>query len=89
MRARLVIEAANGPTTPEAETIFASEGIDIVPDILANAGGVIVSYCEWLQNKAAHDLDGQAKSTSGLRTLLWEASDKVVAAMERARLLPP
>ena len=50
VRARLVIEAANGPTTPEADRIFNDRGITVVPDILANAGGVTVSYFEWVQD---------------------------------------
>ncbi|GAC1359579.1 MAG: Glu/Leu/Phe/Val dehydrogenase [Ktedonobacteraceae bacterium] len=50
VRARLVIEAANGPTTPEADQILNDKGIMIVPDILANAGGVTVSYFEWVQD---------------------------------------
>ena len=50
VRARLVVEAANGPTTPEADRLLAGAGILVVPDILANAGGVIVSYLEWTQN---------------------------------------
>jgi glutamate dehydrogenase (NAD(P)+) len=49
VRARLVVEGANGPTTPEADAILARNGITVVPDILANAGGVIVSYFEWVQ----------------------------------------
>jgi glutamate dehydrogenase (NAD(P)+) len=51
MRARLVAEGANGPTTPEADEVLRQRGIDILPDILANSGGVIVSYFEWTQNK--------------------------------------
>ncbi len=47
---RLVVEGANGPTTPEADRILAERGIPVVPDILANAGGVAVSYFEWVQN---------------------------------------
>ena len=47
---RLVVEAANGPTTPEADQILAERGIHVLPDILANAGGVVVSYFEWVQN---------------------------------------
>lgn len=50
VQAGIVIEAANGPTTPEADTIFEKRGVIVVPDILANAGGVVVSYFEWAQN---------------------------------------
>ncbi|GER85578.1 MAG: Glu/Leu/Phe/Val dehydrogenase [Thermogemmatispora sp.] len=50
VKARLIIEAANGPTTPEADRIFQDRGITVVPDILANAGGVTVSYFEWVQD---------------------------------------
>ena len=50
VKAQLVVEAANGPTTPEADQILWSRGIPILPDILANAGGVVVSYYEWVQN---------------------------------------
>ncbi len=51
IRAKLITEGANGPTTPEADEILARKGITVVPDILANAGGVIVSYFEWVQNR--------------------------------------
>jgi glutamate dehydrogenase (NAD(P)+) len=50
VKARYVIEGANGPTDPEADEIFIKRGITVVPDIFANAGGVIVSYFEWVQN---------------------------------------
>ncbi|MDG3003809.1 Glu/Leu/Phe/Val family dehydrogenase [Paludisphaera mucosa] len=50
VRARLIVEAANSPTWPEADEVFNARGIPVVPDILANAGGVIVSYFEWVQN---------------------------------------
>ena len=50
VRAGLIVEAANGPTWPEADEVFQRRGIPVVPDILANAGGVIVSYFEWVQN---------------------------------------
>jgi len=50
VKARLVIEAANGPTTPDADHILNDRGVTVVPDILANAGGVTVSYFEWVQD---------------------------------------
>ncbi len=57
MRCQLVAEAANGPTDLEGERILTERGIDIIPDILANSGGVIVSYFEWLQNKRSEYWD--------------------------------
>jgi len=50
VRARYVVEGANGPTTPEADAILAENGATLIPDIVANAGGVIVSYFEWVQD---------------------------------------
>jgi glutamate dehydrogenase (NAD(P)+) len=50
VKAKLIVEGANGPTTPEADAIFRERNIFVVPDILANAGGVTVSYFEWVQN---------------------------------------
>jgi glutamate dehydrogenase (NAD(P)+) len=50
VRAKFVIEGANGPTTPEGDAVLAEKGIVVLPDILANAGGVIVSYFEWVQD---------------------------------------
>ena len=51
LQVRLVAEGANGPCTPEGEKVLLDRGIDIIPDVLANAGGVTVSYYEWVQNK--------------------------------------
>lgn len=51
VRAKFIVEAANGPTTPEADAIFRQKEIAVLPDILANAGGVTVSYFEWVQNQ--------------------------------------
>ncbi len=54
VRAKYIVEAANGPTTRDADDIFADRGILVVPDILANAGGVVVSYLEWVQDLASY-----------------------------------
>ena len=54
IRARLVLEGANGPTVPEADDILGSRGIVVVPDVICNAGGVIVSYFEWVQDFASY-----------------------------------
>ncbi len=51
VQAGIVVEGANGPTTPEADEILSRRGIPVVPDILANAGGVVVSYFEWVQDR--------------------------------------
>ena len=55
IKTNLIVEGANGPTTLEGEEILASRGVMIVPDILANAGGVTVSYFEWVQNRYGYD----------------------------------
>ena len=77
LNVRLVAEGANGPTEPEADLILQKKGIDVLPDILCNSGGVIVSYFEWLQNK---------------RSEFWEIEEvdrklhkKIVSAYERVR----
>jgi glutamate dehydrogenase (NAD(P)+) len=60
VRARIVLEGANGPTTPDADAILEANGVLVVPDVLANAGGVVVSYFEWVQ---------------GLQELFWSESE--------------
>ena len=57
MCCKVVVEGANGPTDPRAEPILAEKGIHIIPDVLANSGGVAVSYYEWLQNKRSERWD--------------------------------
>jgi len=54
VRAKVIVEGANGPTTPEADSVLADNDVLIVPDILANAGGVVVSYFEWVQANQAY-----------------------------------
>ena len=53
VRAKVIVEAANGPLTPDADRILQDNGVLVVPDILANAGGVVVSYFEWVQDLQA------------------------------------
>jgi len=57
IRAKVVLELANGPVTPEADTILNDRGVIVLPDILANAGGVTVSYFEWVQNRQGYYWD--------------------------------
>ena len=77
----VVIEAANGPTTPEADRILAERGIPVIPDVLANGGGVSVSYYEWAQ-----DMQREAWSQDDVRARLERqiraATEKVIAAAE-------
>jgi len=60
IKAKLVVEAANRPTTPTADDILKEKGIFVLPDIIANAGGVTVSYYEWVQNHANEQWDFEA-----------------------------
>ena len=84
VRAPLIIEAANHPTTPDADEVFATSGITVVPDILANAGGVTVSYFEWVQNLQRFSWTAE-RVDEELRNTMNTAYDAVVAvSRERA-----
>ena len=82
LQCQLVIEAANGPTTPEAEIILRDRGILVVPDVLANAGGVTVSYFEWVQDQQRYSWD-EIDVQERLRRQLRAAFGRVVDAAER------
>ncbi|QLG28892.1 Glu/Leu/Phe/Val dehydrogenase [Halorarum halophilum] len=75
VRAAMIVEGANGPTTSTADTIFEERGIPVVPDILANAGGVTVSYFEWLQdiNRRSWSLERVHRELEAEMTAAWEA----------------
>lgn len=77
VRARLVVEAANGPITPTADLDLAARGIPVLPDILANAGGVLVSYFEWVQNNQHDQWDAEYVEQK-LRRKIHQAVDAVV-----------
>lgn len=78
IQARVVVEAANSPTTFEADKILFDRGISVLPDILANAGGVIVSYFEWVQNMQQMPWEKE-RITEQLTRKLSQASDQVFA----------
>ncbi len=82
VRASVILEGANGPTSTDGEKILIDRGVEILPDVLANAGGVIVSYFEWLQNKMSakwrlNQVDDE------LRRYLWDAADGIEAEKKR------
>lgn len=78
VQSRLVVEAANGPTTPLADEKLATRGIPVLPDILANAGGVVVSYFEWVQNLDNEQWDEETVQFK-LRRKMRRATDEVLA----------
>ena len=77
INARVVVEGANGPTTPRGEEVLLAKGVDIIPDILANAGGVCVSYYEWIQNKRSESWN--------LREVDSKLKERLRSAYERVR----
>jgi glutamate dehydrogenase (NAD(P)+) len=79
---RIVFEAANGPTTPEADEILARRGIDVIPDVLVNGGGVTVSYFEWVQDQQKYSWAGE-EVVVRLRLHMEQALARVVEARKR------
>ncbi len=85
IKAKLVIEAANGPTTLAADKILEKNGVKVVPDILANAGGVVVSYFEWVQNIQSLVWD-ETEVNNTLNRIMTNAIDEVYAMSNEKKL---
>jgi len=82
INAKIILEMANGAITPEAETILTGRGITVIPDVLANAGGVVVSYFEWLQNMHGESWTKE-KVDSKLHTIMVTAYTDVVSTAKK------
>jgi len=85
VRAKFIVEAANGPTEPEADEIFSQRGILVLPDILANAGGVTVSYFEWVQNRQ-HFKWQRERVREELDRIMAESFDRVMQIAEEKKV---
>ena len=87
IKAKLIVEAANAPTTPEADKIFEELGVTVLPDVLANAGGIIVSYFEWVQNIQQFRWDLE-EVRAKLHKFMTRASTTVFDLAERKKISP-
>ncbi len=85
VKARIIIEGANGPTSPEADKILYDKGIFVVPDILANTGGVIISYLEWVQSLQSFFWD-EAQVNDHLQKIMTVAFDEVVETSQEEKV---
>jgi glutamate dehydrogenase/leucine dehydrogenase len=85
VKAKIVAEAANGPTTPEADRVLYDKGIFVIPDVLANAGGVTVSYFEWVQDIQAFFWT-EAEINSRLNRIMDESFDAVYALSKKHKV---
>src|SRR5690606_13068132 len=82
IKAKLIVEGANGPTSARADAIINEKGIMAVPDILANAGGVTVSYFEWVQNRLGYKWTADRVNSSSDR-IMKDAFDMVYQASQK------
>ena len=85
VKAKIVVEAANGPTTPEADSMLKDSGVLVIPDILASAGGVAVSYFEWVQDRSGIFWD-EKEVSNRLEQVMTKAFQEVAAVSEREKL---
>jgi len=85
VKAKIVLELANGPTTPDADEIFFKKNILLIPDILANAGGVTVSYYEWIQNRTGEYWDVETVYEK-LNKVMKKSFDEVYAIKEKEKV---
>jgi glutamate dehydrogenase (NAD(P)+) len=85
VRARMVVEGANGPTTPEADRILEAKGVMVIPDILANAGGVVVSYFEWVQGLQYY-FWRESEINTRLQEIVTRAFTSVLALARREKV---
>ena len=87
IKARIVAEAANGPTTPHADEILARRGVTVLPDILANAGGVTISYFEWVQNQQGITWDAEEVNARLQKTIV-RSFHEMVETMRKHHVPP-
>jgi glutamate dehydrogenase/leucine dehydrogenase len=85
VKAKIIAEAANGPTTLEADRILTEKGAFIVPDVLASAGGVVVSYFEWVQNRQGFFWE-ENQVNANLRRIMRKAFGEVAAISEKEKV---
>jgi glutamate dehydrogenase/leucine dehydrogenase len=85
IKAKYIVELANGPTTPEADEILTKKKVKVVPDVLANAGGVTVSYFEWVQGRSG-ELWTAEKVESDLRRIMHDAFKAVRREVHRRKV---